>query len=113
MEVGVIDKKKSVSLALVIIWCINAVILNINLLLDLIRGYASTGTLILHIVCAIAWDICAIAWVLYYLKSKKTQNLTYMKHSLSTLMILVFLTLLLIWKLNLAQAIRNRKFFLN
>jgi len=68
------DKKKSVSLALVIIWCINAVIWNINLLLDLIRGYASTGTLILHIVCAIAWDICAIAWVLHYLKSKKTQT---------------------------------------
>ena len=68
------DKKKSVSPALVVLMCINAVIWNINLLLDLIRGYTSTGTLILHIVCAIAWDICAIAWVLYYLKSKKTQT---------------------------------------
>ena len=68
------DKKKSVSLALVIIWCINAVIWNIHVFVDLAQGYADTGTLILHIVCAIAWDICAIAWVLHYLKSKKTQT---------------------------------------
>jgi len=68
------DKKKRVSLALAVLMCFNAVVWNINLLLDLMQGYTNTGTLILHIFCAIAWDICAIPWVLRYLKSKKNQT---------------------------------------
>ena len=65
------DDKKRVNLAVVIINCICAVLWNINLFVDLTYGYTNSVSFTLHIICAIAWDICAIAWILRYLKSKK------------------------------------------
>ena len=67
-------EKKNVSKFSVIIYCIGAVIWNINLFLDLAYGNTDSGSFILHIVCAIAWDIMAVAWILYYLKFKKDND---------------------------------------
>ena len=68
------DKKKEVSLGIVTINCICAVVWNINLLVDLAYGYTNSVSFVLHIICAIAWDICAVAWVLRYLKLKKNNG---------------------------------------
>ncbi|MBQ6874967.1 MAG: hypothetical protein IJN46_01890 [Lachnospiraceae bacterium] len=65
------NKKEPVSLALVIINCACAVIWNINLFVDLAKGSTNTLTFVLHILCAILWDICAVAWVLRYRNCKK------------------------------------------
>ena len=65
------DDKKRVNLAVVIINCITAVVWNINLFVDLTYGYTNSVSFALHIICAIVWDIGAIAWILCYLKSKK------------------------------------------
>ena len=68
------DKKKEVSLSVVIINCICAVVWNINLFVDLAYGYTNSVSFALHIICAIVWDICAAAWVLRYLRSKKNSG---------------------------------------
>lgn len=65
------DKKKEVSLGIVIINCICAVVWNINLFVDLAYGYTNAMSFALHIICAIVWDICAVAWVVHYLKARK------------------------------------------
>jgi len=67
----IMDDKKKVNLAVVIINCICAVVWNINLFVDLTYGYTNSVSFALHIICAIVWDICAIVWILRYLKSKK------------------------------------------
>ena len=68
------DNKKKVNLAVVIINCICAVVWNINLFVDFAYGYTNSVSFVLHIICAIAWDVCAVAWVLRYLKSKKKND---------------------------------------
>lgn len=65
------DDKKRVNLTVVIINCICAVVWNINLFVDLTYGYTNFVSFTFHIICAIVWDICAIGWILRYLKSKK------------------------------------------
>lgn len=65
------NEKKKVNLAVVIINCICAVVWNINLFVDLAYGYTNSVSYVLHILCAIAWDICAIIWIIRYLKYKR------------------------------------------
>ena len=48
------------------------IIWNILLFVDLYYGYSNNVSFVLHIVCAIVWDICAIVWITRYLKSKKS-----------------------------------------
>ena len=68
------DDKKKVSIAVVIINCICAVVWNINLFVDLAYGYTNSVSFVLHIVCAIGWDICAVVCIIHYLKSKKNNE---------------------------------------
>ena len=68
------QEKKAVSLSVVIINCICAVVWNINLIMDLAYGYTNTISFVLHIICAIVWDLCAVVWALRYLKSKKSSG---------------------------------------
>lgn len=65
------DEKKKANLTVVIINCICAVVWNLNLFVDLAYGYTNTVSFVLHIVCAIVWDICAVVWILRYLRDKK------------------------------------------
>ena len=68
------DDKKRVNLTVVIINCICAVVWNINLFVDLTYGYTNSISFVLHIICAIAWDICAIVWVVRYINTKKNNE---------------------------------------
>ena len=68
------DDKKKVSIAVVILNCICAVLWNITLFVDLVYGYANSVSFVLHIFCAIVWDMCAVIWILRYLKSKKNNE---------------------------------------
>ena len=65
------NEKKPVSKAVVIITCFCAVVWNINLFLDLVYGYTNTVSFVLHIVCAVVWDFCAVVWILRYRSAKK------------------------------------------
>ena len=65
------DDKKNVNITVVIITCICAVVWNINLFLDFAYGYTNSVSFVLHIICAIVWDICAIVWIVRYLNTKK------------------------------------------
>lgn len=65
------DDKKNVNIAVVIITCICAVVWNINLFLDFAYGYTNSVSFVLHIICAIVWDICAIVWIVRYLNTNK------------------------------------------
>lgn len=65
------EKNNQVSLAIVIPNCICAVICIVNLLVDLICGQPDGGILVLHIICAIAWTVCAAVWVTKYIRTKK------------------------------------------
>ena len=64
------DKKK-MSIAVMVITCICAVVWNINLFVNLAYGYTNSVSFVLHIICAIEWDICAVVWILHYRKSKE------------------------------------------
>ena len=66
------DKKKSFFVVVINLVCV--VVWNINLFVDLAYGYTNSVSFVLHIICAIAWDICAVAWVLRYLKLKKNNG---------------------------------------
>ena len=65
------EKKDKVSIFAVVSTSICAIIWNILLFVDLYYGYSNNVSFVLHIVCAIVWDICAIVWIMRYLKSKK------------------------------------------
>ena len=65
------DDKKTVSMAVMIINCVCAVVWNINLFVDLAYGYTNSVSFVLHIICVIAWDICAVVWILRYCKLKR------------------------------------------
>lgn len=64
------DEKKKVNTTVVIINCFCAVVWNLNIFVDLFYGYTNYVSFVLHIICAIAWDICAIVWVARYIKEK-------------------------------------------
>jgi len=66
------EKKDKVSIFAVVSTSICAIIWNILLFVDLYYGYSNNVSFVLHIVCAIVWDICAIVWIMRYLKSKKS-----------------------------------------
>ena len=68
------DDKEKVSITVVILNCICAVLWSINLLIDLAYGYTNSVSFVLHIFCAIVWDMCAVIWILRYLKSKKNNE---------------------------------------
>lgn len=68
------DEKKKISLAVVIINCFCAVVWCLNVVLDLVYGYTSSISFVLHIVCTIVWTICAIIWLVQYVKQKKQNN---------------------------------------
>ena len=68
---NIMDNKKKVSLAVVIINCLCAVLWNVTLFLDLVNGYTDSVAFMLHIVCAIVWDACAVIWIIRYKKSQK------------------------------------------
>lgn len=65
------EDKKKVNLTVVILNCICTVVWNINLFVDLAYGYTNSVSFVLHIICAVAWDVCAIVWIFRYRKSKK------------------------------------------
>lgn len=64
-------KETKVKLSLVVINCFCAIVWNLNLFIDLFYGYTDRTSLILHILCAILWDISAVTWLIRYRKSKK------------------------------------------
>lgn len=66
------EKKDKASIFAVVSTSICAIIWNILLFVDLYYGYSNNVSFVLHIVCAIVWDICAIVWITRYLKSKKS-----------------------------------------
>ena len=66
------ERKDKASIFAVVSTSICAIILNILLFVDLYYGYSNNVSFVLHIVCAIVWDICAIVWITRYLKSKKS-----------------------------------------
>lgn len=65
------EKKDTASIFAVVSTSICAIVWNILLFVDLYYGYSNNISFVLHIVCAIVWDICAIVWLMRYLKSKK------------------------------------------
>ena len=70
----IMNDKKKVSIAVVILNCICAAVWNISLFVDLVYGYTNSVILVLYIVCAIVWDICAIVWIIRYQNSKKNNK---------------------------------------
>ena len=68
------DKEKKVSIAAVILNCSCAVVWNINLFIDITYGFTNSVSFVLHIICAIVWDFCAVMWILRYIKSKKNDG---------------------------------------
>lgn len=66
------ERKDKASIFAVVSTSICAIIWNILLFVDLYYGYSNNVSFVLHIVCAIVWDICAIVWITRYLKSKKS-----------------------------------------
>ena len=66
------ERKDKASIFAVGSTSICAIIWNILLFVDLYYGYSNNVSFFLHIVCAIVWDICAIVWIMRYLKSKKS-----------------------------------------
>ena len=68
------DNKKKTNFTVMIINCICAVVWSINLFVDLTYGYTNSISFVLHIICAIAWDICAIVWVVRYINTKKNNE---------------------------------------
>ena len=68
------DNKKKTNFAVMIINCICAVVWNINLFVDLAYGYTNSISFVLHIICAITWDICAIVWIILYISTKKNNE---------------------------------------
>ena len=62
------DKKKTVNTCVAMILnCITAILWNVNVFIDLAYGFPNT----IHIIFAIVWDFCAVAWIIRYVKSKK------------------------------------------
>ena len=68
------NEKKKVTIFPVLSTSICAIVWNILLFVDLYYGYTNKVSFILHIICAIAWDICAVAWVVRYIKSRKNNG---------------------------------------
>lgn len=62
------QEKKTVKIPPVIITSLCAVIWNIQLFIDLFSGDTNEVTFFLHIVCAIIWDICAVSWIVRYIR---------------------------------------------
>lgn len=60
------EEKKKFSLKVVIISCVCAVVWDLNLVLDLVYGYSNKASLVLHILCSIAWSIFAIGCITRY-----------------------------------------------
>ena len=67
-------ERKKTNLPVVIINCICARIWNAHLIVDIVYGYTSTVMFVLHVVCAIVWDLCAVIWIFRYLRSKKNEE---------------------------------------
>ena len=65
------DNNKKVGLTVVIMSCICAVLGNTNLFVDIAYGHTNSESFVLHTICAIVYNICAIVWILRYCKSKK------------------------------------------
>ena len=65
-------EKKNLAVVMIIM-VICAVVWNLNLLVDLVYGYASKVSFVLHIVCAIAYDLCAVVWIAQYLKQRRNK----------------------------------------
>ena len=65
------DEKKKVNITVVILNCICAVVWNLNLIIALVEGCTLSVSLVLRIFCAIAWDACAVTWIIRYRKSKE------------------------------------------
>ena len=68
------ERKDKASIFAVGSTSICAIIWNILLFVDLYYGYSNNVSFVLHIVCAIVCDICAIVWIMRYLKSKKSKT---------------------------------------
>lgn len=68
------NKKKEISLPVVILNCICAIVWSINLFVALVYGYTDFIGLVLYVICAVVWDFSAVVCIIRYLKSKKTSG---------------------------------------
>ena len=64
------DRKKTL-FALAVVNSICAAIWNIHLFADFVCGYTGAESLGLHIICALAFNICAVIWIFNYQNLKK------------------------------------------
>ena len=53
-----------------ILACVCAVVWNINVFVDLSYGFTNW----LHIICAVVWDICAVIWIVRYIKKRNRDS---------------------------------------
>ena len=67
------NDQKKVSIAVVIIFCLNAAIWTIRLIAGLAYGYTDYGRFMVDIFCAIGWIFIAVVWIIRYCKSKKRE----------------------------------------
>ena len=65
------EKKNLTAVMVIMVSC--AVVWNLNLLVDLVCGYTSKVSFVLHIVCAIAYDLCAVVWIAQYVKRRRNK----------------------------------------
>ena len=68
------DDKKKVSVTTVVINWIAAILWNITFFSNLVHGYATAESFRIHLLCAIAWDLCAIVWTARYLEFKRNNQ---------------------------------------
>lgn len=68
------EKKKTTSIAGVIIYCFCAVIWDVNFFVKLAEGYPDTASFVLYLICAIAWTIGAVFYDISYIKERKNKK---------------------------------------
>ena len=68
------NENQKVSLTAVLLNCICAIVFNINLFIAIAYGDTSSFSFILRIFCAVGWTMCAIIWIIRYIKFKKENN---------------------------------------
>lgn len=67
-------KKKTTSIAGVIIYCFCAVVWDVNFFGKLAEGYSDTVSFVLYLLCAVAWTTCALLYDIRYIKERKNKE---------------------------------------
>lgn len=68
------EKKKTTSIAGVIIYCFCAVIWDVNFFVKLADGYSDTVSFVLCLLCAVTWTACAVLYDIRYIKERKNKK---------------------------------------